>query len=107
MDKVLNLSLQNDDYIARASEQMMRAQYSAKQLKALGKAGKAFKNPDGSFSYPIADVQDLKNAIRAVGRGNASHNKIRLFIIKRAGELGRSDLIPSTWNKSDGSLKAA
>ena len=58
--------------------------YTQKDIDKLGAEGKAFKNPDGSFSYPIDTLSDLKNAIRAVGRGNANHKAIRLFIIGRA-----------------------
>lgn len=83
-----------------------RAKYTQKQVDALGAEGKAFKNPDGSFSYPVDDLEDLKNAIRAVGRGNADHDAIRAYVIKRAKALGQSDLIPDNWG-SDGSLKEA
>lgn len=84
----------------------MATKYNAAELAALGKAGKAFKNPDGSYSYPIADAEDLSNAIRAVGRGNASHNALRRYIIGRAKALGKASAIPETWN-GDGSLKAS
>ncbi len=57
--------------------------------------------PDGS--YPIPDLDHLKAAIHAVGRGNASHDAIRRHVIKRAKALGHADLIPDNWN-SDGSL---
>lgn len=73
------------------------AKYSADQLKALGAKGHAFKNPDGSFSYPIEDAEDLTNAIHAVGRGGASHDAIRRYIIGRAKALGLSSKIPDNW----------
>jgi len=59
--------------------------------------------PDGS--YPIGDREDLTNAVRAVGRGGASHNAIRRHIMKRARALGASNAIPDNWN-SDGSLRS-
>jgi hypothetical protein len=59
--------------------------------------------PDGS--YPIADAEDLDNAIKAVGRGNADHDAIRSHIIKRAKALGLSERIPDNWN-SDGSVNS-
>lgn len=80
-----------------------RAKYSADELEALGEKGHAFKNPDGSYSYPIDDVEDLKNAILAVGRGNADHNAIRKYVMGRADDLGQKDLIPENW-QADGSL---
>lgn len=74
--------------------------YSADDRKAMAAKGHAM--PDGS--YPIADAEDLDNAIRAVGRGGADHDSIRAHIIKRAAALGLSSRIPDNWN-ADGSLK--
>ncbi|MET9086157.1 HK97 family phage prohead protease [Streptomyces sp. NPDC004237] len=62
--------------------------------------------PDGSYPIRPANMhgrQDLEAAVRAVGRGDASHNAIRAHIIKRARAIGLSDLIPDTWS-ADGSL---
>jgi HK97 family phage prohead protease len=81
-----------------------REKYTQDEIDKLGAKGEAFKNDDGSYSYPIADTDDLKDAIRAVGRGNADHDAIRKYIIGRAKDLNESDLIPDTWN-ADGSLK--
>lgn len=86
--------------------QEQRAKYTQKQIDALGAKGQAFKNPDGHYSYPIADAEDLSNAIHAVGRGGADHNKIRAYVIGRAKALGKLSEIPDNWN-SDGSLKTA
>lgn len=74
--------------------------YNTKDRKRMAKQGHAM--PDGS--YPIADEEDLHNAIHAVGRGGADHDSIRKHIIKRAAALGLSSAIPDNWN-SDGSLK--
>jgi Escherichia/Staphylococcus phage prohead protease len=87
-----------------AYELLVRAKYSQDQVDALGAKGHAFKNPDGHYSYPIDDVEDLRNAIHAVGRGNADHDALRKFIIGRAGALSATDLIPDDWAE-DGSLK--
>lgn len=76
--------------------------YDADDRKAMAAKGHAM--PDGS--YPIADAEDLDNAIHAVGRGGADHDAIRAHIIKRAGALGLSSRIPDNWN-ADGSLSAA
>ncbi|MGO8876374.1 MAG: HK97 family phage prohead protease [Acidimicrobiales bacterium] len=81
----------------------VRAKYSAAQLAAMLKAGKAFPNANGDPSYPIGDAADLRLAIHAVGRGSSSHDKIRAYIVRRAKALALSSLIPSNWN-SDGSL---
>lgn len=81
----------------------LRAKYSAEQIKEMAKDGRAM--PDGS--YPIDDVDDLKKAIKAVGRGKSnSHASIRRHIMARAKALGHSDLIPDSWN-ADGTLKEA
>lgn len=88
-------------------EEAVRAKYSADDLKDLQSKGKAMppSSPGGDPSYPIADQEDLEKAIKAVGRGNASHNAIRKHIIAQAKKLGLSKLIPDNWN-ADGSLKA-
>lgn len=82
----------------------VRAKYTQAQIDALGAKGEAYKNPDGHYSYPIADAEDLSNAIRAVGRGGADHDSIRKYVIGRAKALGKSSEIPENWN-ADGSLK--
>lgn len=78
------------------------AKYNAEQLKAMAAKGQTLKGTD---SYPIADREDLENAIHAVGRGGADHNEIRAYIIRRARELNLGDLIPSDWD-ADGGLKS-
>lgn len=77
-----------------------REKYSDADREAMAKKGHAM--PDGS--YPIADEEDLHNAIHAVGRGGSDHDAIRKHIIARAADLGHSDAIPDNWN-ADGSLK--
>ena len=81
----------------------MADKYTDAEIEAMGKKGQAFKNPDGHYSYPIADEEDLDNAIRAVGRGGADHDAIRKYIIGRAKALGLSAKIPDSWN-ADGSV---
>jgi hypothetical protein len=68
----------------------------------MASAGQAMD--DGS--YPIADEEDLSNAIHAVGRGGADHDTIRKHIITRAAALGASSSIPDNWN-ADGSLETS
>jgi ATP-dependent protease ClpP protease subunit len=74
--------------------------YNADDRKRMASSGHAM--PDGS--YPIADEEDLGNAIHAVGRGGSDHDAIRAHIIKRAEALGLSSRIPDNWN-TDGSMK--
>jgi hypothetical protein len=82
------------------SDTTQHAKYNRADRDEMAKSGAAM--PDGS--YPIADEEDLHNAIHAVGRGrHASHDAIRRHIIARAQALGLSSLIPEDWN-GDGSL---
>jgi hypothetical protein len=80
-----------------------KAKYSADDKRKMLAAGKAFKNANGDPSYPIGDTEDLSNAIRAVGRGGASHNAIRKYIMRRAKAMGKSSMIPESWS-SDGTV---
>lgn len=68
--------------------------FSADKRKDLAKQGKAL--PDGSF--PIENVQDLANAIRAVGRaGEGKRAQVIAHIKKRAAALGASNKLPDKW----------
>ena len=89
-----------------AAVDLVKGKYSAEDKRRLLGQGKAIKNENGDPSYPIADKEDLSNAIQAVGRGSGSHDKIRAYIIRRAKALGASDMIPDNWSSS-GSNKAA
>lgn len=84
----------------QSHEQIVKAKYNADDLKRMAGNGQAMKDE----SYPIADKEDLTRAIRAVGRGGASHDAIRRHVIARAKALGASSEIPDNWG-ADGSLK--
>lgn len=61
---------------------------------ALAKKGQAM--PGGR--YPIANRDDLSNAIRAVGRTDPSkRGAVKAFIKKRAAALGLTSMIPDDW----------
>lgn len=77
------------------------AKYDAAQLQKMAAAGTAM--PD--MAYPVADSEDLSNAIHAVGRGGASHDAIRRHIIKRAKALNLMSQIPANW-QPDGSMRS-
>ena len=85
---------------------MAADKYTQAEIDALGAKGHAFKGPDGTYSYPVDDAEDLDNAIHAVGRGNADHDAIRKYIIGRADDLGLKSKIPENWT-TDGSLDEA
>lgn len=51
--------------------------------------------------YPIKNVEDLKNAIQAIGRAKDPAAAKR-HIIKRARALGHADMIPDSWTEKSG-----
>jgi len=87
------------------------AQPDADKMRNLVKQGKAMRTPAGDDRpgrFPIANRDDVLNAIRAVGRvrpnTEEARQQVRRFILRRAHELGLNSLIPPTW-AADGSLK--
>jgi hypothetical protein len=68
-------------------------EFPAERRKKDAEEGKAL--PDGSF--PIENVEDLRNAIQAIGRAK-DPDKAKAHIRKRARELGHEELIPDTWS---------
>ena len=87
------------------------AQPDADRMRTLVKQGKAMRTPsddDRPGRFPIANREDLLNAIRAVGRvrpnTEEARAQVRRFILRRARELNLTALVPSTW-AADGSLK--
>jgi hypothetical protein len=68
-----------------------------RERNSLVQEGKAMK--DGSF--PIRNADDLKNAVHSYGRTNESKRaSVRNWIIKRARQLKRPDLVPQEWKDS-------
>jgi hypothetical protein len=68
---------------------------SRRVRERLAKEGKAM--PDGS--YPIRNVNDLKNAIQAYGRSKpGSRAAVRKHIMRSAKRLKKQDLIPAKWS---------
>lgn len=65
---------------------------SQEERDRLADDGKAM--PDGS--YPIANLEDLKNAIQAIGRAS-DPEAVKRHIKKRARALGHEELIPEDW----------
>lgn len=70
-----------------------KTNFSTKERKTLASAGEA--ESDGS--YPVRNMQDLKDAIKAVGRSK-NIESTKKHIKKRAKALGLSHLIPETWS---------
>jgi hypothetical protein len=79
------------------------ADYSADKRKEYAKKGWAI-GPDGA--YPIANVADLRRAIKAYGRSKPGDRaKVRRHIIKRARGLKQGDLIPQSWRSASLTLE--
>jgi hypothetical protein len=73
---------------------------SRDERQKLASEGKAL--PDGS--YPVSNVDDLKNAIQAYGRSKeADRAKVRRHIIKRANALKVRHMIPEDWKTASSS----
>jgi hypothetical protein len=86
------LTSKSEEILSRAASQFG---YMNKETREkLAKEGKAMK--DGSF--PISDVEDLKDAIQAHGRAK-DIEAAKKHIMKRARILKKSDLIPDEWSK--------
>jgi hypothetical protein len=77
-------------------------EYDTEARKRMAKAGTAM--PDGSF--PIADEEDLRNAIQAIGRAK-DPEAARAHIKKPARALGKEALIPEGWSDDTDALAAA
>ncbi len=90
--KLNELSAASADVMTRFETQF--GYINREKRDVLAKEGKAMK--DGSF--PIRNVEDLKNAIQAHGRAKDIAAAKR-HIIKRARALGKYDLIPDEWKK--------
>ena len=71
-----------------------KREFSSEQREEMAEEGNAM--PDGSF--PIANEEDLRNAIQAHGRAK-DIEKAKAHIKKRARALGLEDLIPAEWNE--------
>lgn len=69
--------------------------FSTAERKSAAKSGAAMK--DGSF--PIKTVQDLKNAIQAIGRAK-NPAAAKAHIKTRARALGATDLLPDNWKEA-------
>lgn len=79
-----------------------KRQFTSMAVEKLGKQGHAFRNKNGSYSYPISTVADLKNAIQAFGRSAPEdRERLKAFIKKRARQLGREELIPDNWKTGE------
>lgn len=69
-----------------------KREFSGATRERMAEAGTAM--PDGSF--PIANANDLRNAIQSVGRAK-NYQAAKEHIIRRARALGMIDMLPEDW----------
>jgi uncharacterized membrane protein YkoI len=84
------------DINAETAEFELKAMYSEEQRMSMAEEGMALE--DGSF--PIKNVEDLRNAIMAYGRAK-DKAAAKAHIMKRAEELDAADMIPESWTEKD------
>ena len=83
-----------------------RRYYSKTQKAELGKDGKAFFY-GGDWHFPTVDRTDLASAVKLVGQAPADQqDAIRRYLIRRAKALDCLSLIPDSWHKGTGKVKA-
>jgi hypothetical protein len=75
---------------------MMKREFSQEQRRRMASSGTAM--PDGS--YPIANREDLMNAIRSWGRGGARQD-VKEHIMRRARALNAESMIPEEWKNPE------
>jgi len=74
--------------------------FSTKERENLSEKHEAM--PDGSF--PIRNEQDLRDAIKSVGRAK-DYGKAKEWIKKRAKELGKEDTLPEEWSDKEKAIE--
>jgi 2'-5' RNA ligase len=93
--EIANIGTGDISGMSEAAQRAIASLQSVARRRTLAKDGKAMR--DGSF--PIPDVPHLKKAIQAYGRAK-DKPKAKRFIVRRAKELGRTDLLPEAWGAS-------
>ena len=98
--KKMKTEIDDSDYMNQMFDDDPESEMSVisrRVRERLAKEGKALD--DGS--YPIRNVSDLKNAIRAYGRSKPGKRaKVKKHIMRRARGLNRSDLVPDKWRNA-------
>jgi hypothetical protein len=85
----------NAEYLKFVEADIYKRDFTASDRKRLAGEGKAM--PDGSF--PIANEEDLHNAIRAIGRAS-NPAAAKKHIKARASAMGMTDALPDDWKSA-------
>lgn len=84
-----------------------KADASVATRRRMASKGQAIPDKESGGRFPIESKEDLRRAIRAVGRAKPEDRaKIKQYIIRRARALGLMSMIPDDWT-SGGSSKSA
>lgn len=93
---------EDDDAVCKDFEDMIaKRAFTSAQRDEMASNGQAM----AGGRYPIANREDLQNAIHAVGRGKGSHAAIRAHIVSRAKALGAASMLPDTWVQKEDPLE--
>src|SRR5262249_34030863 len=93
----LNIMVDDDDAVEYDDGEYFDREFSTEQRQKMASKGQAMAH--GGF--PIANEQDLKNAIKAIGRAKNRSATIA-HIKKRARALGLTSLLPENWDSDGG-----
>jgi hypothetical protein len=86
----------NAEYLKFVEAEIWKRDFTSADRKRLAGEGKAM--PDGSF--PIANEEDLHNAIRAIGRAS-NPATAKKHIKARAAAMGMTDALPADWKSAE------
>lgn len=76
--------------VTRTSDQH-HTDFSAEEMATLGKAGKAFRNANGEWSYPTPNAAYVHKAMQAFGRSNPKdRRRLKAYLKRRATAEGLS-----------------
>jgi hypothetical protein len=90
---IMAKSVEGEADLVQVEELVEKRTFSADERADAADAGQAM--PDGS--YPIKNVEDLKNAIQAYGRAK-DPAAVKRHIIRRARALNAVNQLPEGWN---------
>lgn len=77
--------------IMLSTGQLTDAEFNAQEMAALGKAGKAFRNGAGQWSYPTPDASYVHKAMQAFGRSApGDRSRLKAYLKRRAAAVGLS-----------------